>query len=65
MARRKSTTPTIAPTFVGTFYDTKAGVYIATRADGTITTGRIGKRGVNVRFGVVATGTEVLTDTEN
>lgn len=64
MARKSRPTPEIPTTFVGTFYDVNAGVYIAVRADSSVTVGRIGKRGVNVGFGLVG-GTSVVTDTEH
>lgn len=54
MARRKNTTVVVPPTFVGTFYDANAGVYVATRKDGSITVGQTGKRGLNVQVGAVA-----------
>lgn len=53
MARKRSTTVVVPTTFVGTFYDTNAGVYVATRKDGSITVGQTGKRGLNVQVGAV------------
>lgn len=64
MARRKSTVA-VPTTFVGTFYDTTAGVYVATRKDGSITTGQIGKRGLNVRLGVVMPSADTATRVEH
>jgi hypothetical protein len=61
---RKATTVVIPPTFVGAFYDVKAGVYVATRADGSLTVGRIGVRGVNVRAGLVAPNAQPVTVTD-
>lgn len=64
MARKSRTTPPVADTtFVGTFYDVEAGVYIAVRKDESITVGRIGKRGVNVAFGAVL-GANTVTSVE-
>lgn len=40
---RKTTTLTR----VGTVYDTEKGVYVATRKDGSITVGRINRKGSN------------------
>jgi hypothetical protein len=53
MARKKGTTFTFPTTFVGTFYDKNAGVYIATRKDGSLTVGQMNRRGVNVRSGFI------------
>lgn len=64
MARRQSSTTTIPTTFVGTFYDTNAGVYVSTRKDGSLTVGRIQSRGVNLRLGVVDIDAAALTDAE-
>lgn len=65
MARRKNLpTVTIPTTFVGTFYDTNAGVYVATRKDGSVTVGRLRERGVNVRLGAVDLTADALTDAE-
>lgn len=65
MARRKNTTVTVPTTFVGTFYDKDAGVYVATRKDGTITVGQTGKRGLNLSVGAVFPGGEARTVTEH
>lgn len=64
MARRRSNTVIVPTTFVGTFYDTNAGVYVATRKDGTITVGQVGKRGLNVAVGAVFPGADARTITE-
>lgn len=40
-------------TFVGTVYSPDHGVYIAQRADGSVTVGQIGRRGLNVQAGLV------------
>lgn len=65
MARRKSNPAAVIPTtFVGTFYDTNAGVYISTRKDGSITVGRMNVRGVNVALGAVDLSADSLTDAE-
>ena len=61
---RKRRTVTVPTTFVGTFYDTTAGVYVATRKDGTMTVGQIGRRGLNVSAGIVVTEAHSLPDTE-
>lgn len=53
MARK---TVSLAPTFVGTVYDTETGVYFATRKDGSVTVGRINERGMNVQGGGFAAG---------
>jgi len=59
MARRKNTNTVVVPTtFVGTFYDKNAGVYVATRKDGTVTVGATGKRGVNLAVGAVFPGAD-------
>jgi hypothetical protein len=49
---------------VGTFYDTAAGVYVATRKDGSLTVGAISRRGVNLTVGAALpnAGTAVLTE---
>ncbi|HUC21062.1 MAG TPA: hypothetical protein VMR98_06270 [Candidatus Polarisedimenticolaceae bacterium] len=53
MARKASKVEVAEPTFVGTFYSVEHGVYFATRANGTVTVGRIGKRGINIDHGLV------------
>jgi hypothetical protein len=65
MARKRSTTVTFPTTFVGTFYDVNAGVYVATRKDGSITVGRTGKRGVNLSVGAVAPDASAVVLTEH
>lgn len=65
MARRKNSTVVVPTTFVGTFYDKNAGVYVATRKDGTITVGRTGQRGLNVAVGAVFPGADPRTVTEH
>lgn len=62
---RKTVTVTVPTTFVGTFYDKETGVYVATRKDGSITTGRIGQRGLNVRLGVVFPNADPMTRVEH
>lgn len=64
MARRRQPSVTVPTTFVGTFYDTNAGVYISTRKDGSITVGRMNVRGVNVQVGAVDLTADSLTDAE-
>lgn len=64
MARKRNPQPEIPTTFVGTFYDVNAGVYIAVRKDSSVTVGQIGRRGVNVGFGLVG-GQSVVTDVEH
>jgi hypothetical protein len=61
---RKSRPTQIPTTFVGTFYDVESGVYIAVRKDSSVTVGQIGRRGVNVGFGLIG-GSSVVTDTEH
>jgi len=51
---RKSRTVAVPTTFVGTFYDVTAGVYVATRKDGSLTVGRIGSRGLNITGALTA-----------
>lgn len=51
MARKTASVKTPA-TFVGTVYSPEHGVYMAQRADGSVTVGRIGQRGLNVQAGV-------------
>lgn len=53
MARKQNRKVTVPTTFVGTFYDTEAGVYVSTRKDGSITVGRMNKRGLNLVVGAV------------
>lgn len=65
MARRKNSKVVVPTTFVGTFYDKNAGVYVATRKDGTVTVGAIGKRGLNVSAGVVFPGAQANTVVEH
>lgn len=65
MARRKNTKVTLPTTFVGSFYDGEAGVYVSTRKDGSITVGQTGKRGVNVAFGGVFPTGDATTVTEH
>lgn len=66
MARRKSNTTVVVPTtFVGTFYDKEAGVYVATRKDGTITVGQTNKRGLNLAVGAVFPGADSRSVTEH
>lgn len=64
MARKRLTVPTVPTGFVGTFYDTAAGVYLATRKDGSVTVGQIGRRGVNVKGAAVLTDARTLAATE-
>lgn len=61
---RKASTVQFPPTFVGSFYDVTAGVYVSTRKDGSMTVGRIGVRGVNVKVGMVAPDARPVTLTE-
>lgn len=65
MARRKNTKVIVPTTFVGTFYDKTAGVYVATRKDGSITVGRTNQRGVNVAMGIVGPDALPLTVVEH
>lgn len=53
MARRRTHTIDLSTTFVGTFYDVNAGVYVATRKDGTLTVGKMNTKGVSIRAGSV------------
>lgn len=53
MSRRRNPAVVVPTTFVGTFYDKAAGVYVATRKDGSITVGATNKRGVNLTVGAV------------
>lgn len=64
MARRKNTVVAAPVTFVGTFYDVAAGVYIATRKDGSITVGQMNKRGTNVSLGAVVPNADPLVRVE-
>lgn len=64
MARKRNPSINIPTTFVGTFYDVTTGVYVATRKDGTVTVGRIGRRGLNVAGAAVLTDARTLTGTK-
>lgn len=64
MARRRARTVNFPTTFVGTFYDVEAGVYAATRKDGTITIGQINKPGVNIETGRVVIDADSYAHTE-
>lgn len=65
MARKRNTTIVVPTTFVGTFYDRNAGVYVATRKDGTITVGQTGKRGLNLAVGAVFPSADPRAVTEH
>jgi len=65
MARKRSTTVNIPTTFVGTFYDASAGVYVATRKDGSLTVGRTNRRGTNIRVGLVTPNADPLSYTQH
>jgi len=65
MARRRTRTVSIPTTFVGTFYDVQAGVYVATRRDGSLTVGAINKRGVNVQAADLVIGSDPAVYTEH
>lgn len=46
---RKTASVSVPTNFVGTVYDHKTKVYVATRKDGSLTFGRFNEKGTNVK----------------